>query len=200
MDTRRLNRNNFELRPRVKHRLDEARQALEALHADQEAYLNPPKADEDPLFFGTKRKPRADRTIYDLKGVREAFDRLEGDLEKHLEEEEATVYPALRTFMKVGGSVTPLLEGQRRQHVDLLHKASALRREVQFVPSLRQPISALLQHLDKQIQYEETRIFPELMGEDVAHETSPTRNYKISFWQKDIAFSLFYLRSFHSKV
>jgi hypothetical protein len=180
MDTRRLNRNNFELRPRVKHRLEEARQALDTLHAEQEAYLNPPDEAQDPLFFGSPKKAVEDRTIYDLTGIREAFDALEQNLQRHLEAEEVTVYPALRTFMKVGGSVTPLLEAQRSEHVDLLHDASAVRREVQFVAPLRQPMNALFQHLDKQIQYEETRIFPELMGEDVADETPIPNRYRTS--------------------
>ncbi len=181
MDTRRLNRNNFELRPRVKHRLDEARQALEALHADQEAYLNPPEEEQDPLFFGTPRKQtRPDRTIYDLNGIREAFAAFESEVRAHLDEEEATVYPALRTYLKVGGSVTPLLESQRSAHVDLLQHAKVVRRELQFVPPLRQPMSALLQHLDKQIRYEETRIFPALMGEEVADETPIPNRYRTS--------------------
>ena len=180
MDTRRLNRNNFELRPRVKHRLDEARQALEALHTEQEAYLNPPKAEQDPLFFNTSRPTRPDRTIYDLRGLRDVFGVFEKELTRHLEEEEVTVYPALRTYMKVGGSVTPLLEAQKSEHVDLLQHAASIRREVQFVPPLRQPMSALLQHLDKQIGYEETRIFPDLMGEDVQDETPIPSRYRTS--------------------
>jgi hypothetical protein len=180
MDVQRLDRNNLELRPRVRSRLEEARQALETLAQEQHAYLHAPEAVEDPLAFNPKPVQREHRDIYELETLQIAFEQLELQLRAHLEEEEASVYPALRAFLRVGGSVDPLLETQRQAHVDLLQTSATLRREISFVPPMRKPMGALLRHLEKQIQYEETRIFPELQGETVAEETPIPNRYRTS--------------------
>ncbi|MCB9677984.1 MAG: hemerythrin domain-containing protein [Alphaproteobacteria bacterium] len=179
MDTRRLDRNNFELRPRVRSRLEEAREALGELAREQHEYLSAPEVPDEPLSF-SKPKEREHRDIFALEPLNEAFAELEAALRAHLDDEETNVYPALRGFLRVGGSVDPLLDAQRRAHVDLLHVASSVRREIAAIPPMRKPMGALLQHLEKQIQYEETRIFPELMGEAVEDETPIPNRYRTS--------------------
>ncbi|MEZ4321721.1 MAG: hypothetical protein R3F61_29875 [Myxococcota bacterium] len=180
MSVQRLDRNNFELRPRVRRQLEEAREALEALAREQHDYLHGPEEVEDPRSFNPKPRVRETRDLYALEALQEALGALETRLRAHLDAEESDVYPAFRTFLRAGGSVDPLIEAQKAAHVELLQAAGVVRREVAFVPPMRKPVNGLLHHFEKQVQYEETRIFPELLGDAVEDETPIPNRYRTS--------------------
>ncbi len=179
MDTRRLDRNSHELRPRVRRRLIEAREALADLATTQEEYLESsrkPKVDEWSSFNRQTRRPTM--KTYDLEDVQAAFESLDGKLKAHFKNEESSFYPALRKAIRASevASVTGLVQHEKESHVELLAEGSRLRSATVFVPPLRTAMNGLLQHLEQQIQYEETRVFAELLDGSVAPEETPIPN------------------------
>lgn len=179
MDTRRLDRNSHELRPRVRRRLVEARRALEGLEESQLAYYAAVDAgvDDKGSFNRQSTRPPPMKT-YELDAIQEAFESLDTKLRAHLKVEEAEFYPALRKALRASErtDLTPLVEGQKRVHVELLSEGSRLRSAAVFVPPLRTAMNGLLQHLEQQIHYEETRVFAELLGGSVEAEETPIPN------------------------
>lgn len=189
MDTLRLERNTHELRPRVRRHLDAARADLEELRQLQHDYYNGTTDQVDHGSFN-RVQPQERRYLktYTLDALDAAFDQLENGLRAHYQHEDQALYPAIRQFLRTGqADLKALVEAQQREHVELLRQGAAVQREVMFVPPLKGPMSALLQHLEKQVRYEETRIFPELLGAEVEEETPIPQRYRTS---DDLARSL----------
>lgn len=189
MERQRLDRNNNELRPRVRRQLKSARQDLDALHkAQTDYYRGADDPTDDGSFNRRKRQPKVMKT-YVLAKLEEAFAALEAQLSDHLEREERTLYA------NVGDGSQPETAGLEAQvaahqqdHIELVAKGDAVRREVVYVPPLKGTMNALLQHMEKQIQYEETRLFPELLGIAAPdHETPVPQRFRTS---DDVARSL----------
>lgn len=181
MSSRHLDRNSHELRPRVRRHLEAARAELEQLRSLQADYYS----GIDSAVKAGKPVGQARMKTFALEKLDDAFGSLETSLLAHLKMEEA-LYPSLRTPSQVPDLVA-LVKQQQREHVALMKQAAALRREVLFVPPLKGVMSALSQHLQKQVQYEETRIFPALLGHEVTPETPMPQRYRTS---DDVARSL----------